>query len=364
MKRLFIWFSVALMVCSCTNDATDDGASNVSNDKKTVESTYCSIAVAKDASGANHSLQRVWAVGDSITVVGPKTNKVYTSTGDIAAKYGTFVETNKYDALKSGSSKEFYAMAYGEFKVDPDIGLCCYSASEGTSVQKYGEQGDPTNLLFATSKDKKEFTFTSILGYLRVPISGDNIVKEIELINNGTTTIAGRYYFAVENPAELVWDREVARKKKIVLDCGEGVQLMDTPTDFYFAIRPLELKNGITLNIKFVDGSVYPYEYNKSLKITQNEVLSMVKFSTSSGTLQKVGVKFSGTTLWLPSFLGTGGLSGYINLGNGESKSLNSVERYNYESDQDHDITFHLRNATDMKMTNLEGITELDLSNF
>ena len=364
MKRFFTLFAIALATFSCTNDTTDDNSGEEVTDVYLIDSVNATISTTKDSSESSKTVQKLWAIGDSIRVVGTNINKGYRFESEIARKSGTFLNSSNYDALEYDFKEIYYGLAHGEFKVDSQIGLCCYSA-EGTTTQKYQDGGECDNLLFATSKDGENFTFSPVLGYLRVPIMGNNIVKSIELINNEDTYISGRYYFAATNPKQLFWDRDGERKMNIVLDCGEGVQLMDTPTDFYFAVKPMDLKNGVTINISFVDGSTYTHTYKKSVTITRNEAVSIGRFSVNSGSMQSIGIKFTGTTFWVPNISGSLSLSGYINLGNGESKILNSIERYIYTDDENtHDITLFVRHADEIKMSNLEGVTELDLSNF
>ena len=365
MKRFFTLFAIALATFSCTNDTTDDNSGEEVTDVYLIDSVYASITTTKDVSEPNKTLQKVWSLYDSIRVASTNINKGYRFESEITRKAGTFLNSSNYDALKYTFDNTYYALAHGEFKVDSQIGLCCYSEVEGTGMQRYLNNGECENLLFSTSKDGKDFTFSPVLGYLRVPITGNNLVKSIELINNDNTYIAGRYYFTATNPKQIFWDRDIERKTSITLDCGDGVQLMDTPTDFYFAIKPMELKSGVTLNITFVDGSTYTHSNKKSVTITRNETHSISRFSVDSGSMQSVGIEFTGTTFWIPSFIGSLSLSGYINLGNGESKILNSIERYIYTDDQDtHSITIYTRNATELNMSDLEGITKLDLSNF
>ena len=364
MKRFFTLFAIALATFSCTNDTTDDNSGEEVTDVYLIDSVNATISTTKDSSESSKTVQKHWAIGDSIRVVGTNINKGYRFESEIARKSGTFLNSSNYDALEYDFKEIYYGLAHGEFKVDSQIGLCCYSA-EGTTTQKYQDSGECDNLLFATSKDGGNFTFSPVLGYLRVPIMGNNIVKSIELINNEDTYISGRYYFAATNPKQLFWDRDGERKMNIVLDCGEGVQLMDTPTDFYFAVKPMVFNKGVIVNITFADGSVYSHSYNKKIEAKRNEAISIGRFSTASGTTQSAVIKFSGTTLWVPTMSGSMALSGYINLGDGESKPLNSIERYNYtDGKATHDITLFVRHADEIKMSNLEGVTELDLSNF
>ena len=364
MKRIFIGLAMAIAVFSCTNDSTADNSAGASSTENEIDSVYASITTTKDVSEPNKTLQKVWSLYDSIRVASTNINKGYIFESEITRKAGTFLNSSNYDALKYTFDNTYYALAHGEFKVDSQIGLCCYSA-EGTTTQKYQDSGECDNLLFATSKDGGNFTFSPVLGYLRVPIMGNNIVKSIELINNEDTYISGRYYCAATNPKQLFWDRDGERKMNIVLDCGEGVQLMDTPTDFYFAVKPMVFNKGVIVNITFADGSVFSHSYNKKIEAKRNEAISIGRFSTASGTTQSAVIKFSGTTLWVPTMSGSMALSGYINLGDGESKPLNSIERYNYtDGKATHDITLFVRHADEIKMSNLEGVTELDLSNF
>lgn len=366
MKRFIVYFLLAFAVCSCTNDTTNDNSPGGVEDVEIVDRIYASINVTKDSSEAEKNLQKLWAVADSVRVVGPNTNKGYLFDEGIAKRSGNFTITTDYDLLEySFANNEYYALARGEFKVDPQIGLCCYSDAEGTCVQRYNSTGENEHLLLATSKDGKKFTFSTVLGFLRVPIMGDKVVKSIELANNEDKYISGRYYFAANDYEQLRWDRNVERKYSIMLDCGEGVQLMNTPTDFYFALQPIELKKGVYLNITFTDGTTYVHNYNKSVKVVQNEALSIGKFNTASGNTQIINIKCYGNTFWVPRLEGSLSLSGFITFGDGESKAINSVERHIYtDGKESHDASFVIRGATTITMKNCEGITRLDLSNF
>lgn len=366
MRRVFLCLLLAFTVVSCAKDTTGGGSSDVGNaPQEESEVISASIDAIKDAVESSKSIQKRWSVGDSLCVVGANTYKWYKFEGEAEKRNGTFVCSETMSPLEF-DFEGFYAIApYAEFEITPFGLLRCYSSSEGTSLQRYSTNLRDNNLLFATSEDGKKFTFKSILGYLRVPLMGNKKVKCIELINNSGVAISGRYYFAVGQPATVLWDSGSERKKSILLDCGEGVQLMSTPTDFYFAIKPMTLTEGVTLNITFTDGSTSIHKTTKSITISPNSIHPIERVSTTNGDTQTISISFTGTTFLVPTIEGLPTLSGFVSFGDGEIRTINSTEKYNYTDDKDsHDISFNLSNATKIHMYSCEDVSVLDLSNF
>ena len=362
MKKTLIGLLVAFAICSCTKDSpTDDDSGKIKENE--IACVTASISAIKDSDGKNETIQKLWTVGSSISVVGPHTNQEYKFDGESAKKSGTFTSSATYTPLAL-ELESYYALAYGEFKADADLGLRCYS-SESTCTQKYSSKSVGSDLLFATSEDGVNYTFSTIVGYLRVPLVGDNVVKSIELINNENVYMSGYYYIEAGNPKQVFLNSNKERKTSIMLDCGDGVQLMEEPTYFYFAIKPMELKKGVTLNVTFADGTSSTHGISKALTIKQNGVLTTSQVSITSGETQILGIKYTGKTFIIPTIVGSKLLSGYINFGDGEHKTLNSIEKYDYtDGETSHDISFSLRNATGVEINGCKGITELDFSNF
>lgn len=367
MKILFLYLLLAFAICSCTKDnTTDNQEGGGGEDIVLVDRVTASIGVIKDTESTKN-LQKLWAVAEGICVVGPNTYKHYQFDGDIEWRNGSFTCVKSEDELPfEYDFEKYYAVTSGgEISVSDKGVLRCYSPIEGTATQKYSANLRDNNPMIATSKDGKSFVFKPVLGYLRVPIMGDLIVKSIELVNNSELFIAGRYYFDMDRPTDVLWDKSVEQKKNIVLDCGDGVQLMDTPTNFYFAIKPMELKKGVTLNITFTDGTSAVQNLQKAITIEPNNIVPTSRFSASSGSTQTFSLKFTGTTFWLPTIEGSNGMSGFIKFGDDTSCPMNTIERYVYtDDDEEHTVSFSVRRATTINIPDCEGITELDLSNF
>ena len=62
----------------------------------------------------------------------------------------------------------------------------------------------------------------------------------------------------------------------ITLDCGEeGVQLTDSPTEFYITMAPTVFEEGITVDITFTDGTMFPKATSKSVVVSRNTIQPM-----------------------------------------------------------------------------------------
>lgn len=125
------------------------------------------------------------------------------------------------------------------------------------SVQKYAKSSfakDYNPALAITtdaSTDNSELRFKNICGLLQINLTGDITVGKITLTcerNNALWgTCVARYRMRTSYPYEEEFksvlfnegeDQAISNTPKniLTLDCGEGVQLSETPTDFYFAV--------------------------------------------------------------------------------------------------------------------------------
>ena len=240
-----------------------------------------------------------------------------------------------------------------------------YSKQPGTNTQTYiPNSSDPSaNLIFGTSEDGANFKFINCLGYLRVSLTGDKSVKSVELINNSGGTIAGMCMVYIDEPTKTGVRQNASAS--ILLDCGEGVQLIDTPTHFFFTVIPTTLAEGITLKVTFTDGTIFPQSTSKEIEIERNTITPMTVIETSDVSYQTVKVLYKGSHFVSPLISGATSLSGYIDWGDGNTSLLNLVTSYDYTDNKEaHNITIKVRNAQNIKFSGIDGIEEIDLSKF
>ena len=364
MKKFALYTLIALAMSSCVQDPTKDILVNIGDEEK----VYATLEPENDRVQMTKSMKMVWTEGDIMYVVGPNTRKKYKFDGKTGDRVGSFTLTNTYTPYSISLDRYYAVASFYSITTMTNNRIRYNSPITGTSVQKYNPNGCSevnNNLVFAESEDGKNFKFKPVLSYLRLSLTGDKIVKSINLINNADKAISGRYHIYIDEPEKVLFQNDYNPLATILLDCGEGVQLSDTPTDFYFAIRPMELSAGITVEVSFTDGTTFVQATSKPITITQNTIQPMTVIKTSGVEYQHLNIKHTGTTFTIPTISGETSLVGYIEFGDGSTSLLNLLTSYDYtDSKTEHTISFKMRNANAVEIKNFEGITEIDLSNF
>lgn len=365
MRKIVIF---SLLLCylglfySCTTDTTEDVLVAIADEE-------CIYVGFEDYDGRvqmDDAHKMVWTANDYIYVFGPNTCKRYKFSGATGDRTGTFKLANTYTPLEYGFDKYYAVCPFGGYKIMTTSGkFRFYSKTPGIGTQAYEPNSGAVaaTMVFATSDDSENFTFKNVLGFLRVSLTGEKSVKSIELTDNSGETIAGSYYFHHTEPEELYWYSN--KSSSILLDCGEGVKLSDKPTDFYFAMMPMVLKGGVTINVTFTDGTIFPQSTSKEISIVRNTIQPMAVINTSDVTYQTVGITYKGTDVLLPVIGGATSLSGYVDWGDGNISILGLVTSYGYLDElSNHRITIKVRNANKIKFNGCYGVEEIDLSQF
>ena len=125
----------------------------------------------------------------------------------------------------------------------------------------------------------------NIFGFIELSLSGDKVIKSIEIKGNNNEVIAGQATVDLQS-LEIKFSDEGG--KSITIDCKDGVQLSETPKRFYFAIAPQNYTKGITINILCQNGERITKSTQKSVNIERNHILPMANLNYTSpvATLQ------------------------------------------------------------------------------
>lgn len=369
MRKSIVCILLAVVVASCSKDTTTDMLVSVADEHK----IYVSFGTDEDRVQLNRKLNMVWTEGDQIYVIGPETQKKYLFDGKTGDRSGTFTCTETLSPLSIELDRYYAVAPYASHSVMTSEGkkrVRLHSLSSGTSTQEYSSESSgavDTNLVFATSDDGKNFTFTSVIGYLRVSLTGEKVVKSIELSNNNTSDyIAGEYFFYIDDPNDVIWVTDNKRTTTILLDCKDGVQLSDTPTDFYFAIVPMTLTKGISINVNFTDGTSFQRSTSNAITISRNTIQPMALLSTSDMVYQVVKVTHSNNTFYMPTITGEAYISaGYVEWGDGVTSLLDALTSYDYiDNKESHTVTIKMRNADKIEFDSCKNISEINFSQF
>lgn len=359
MKRFIFSLLAMVALVSCVNDATDDSVVNIGGE----DCIYARIEKIDSRVQMDNHAQMVWSVDDELHVVGPATHKRYKYNGE-TADGATFVLRQTYTPFEREFDKYYAVSPFGTHSSGEEMYM--YSESPGTRIQSYMPNSSDVemNTVYGTSNDGVNFEFINLLGYLRIPIAGEKVVKSLEITSNAGEIIASKYRFLIENPYEL--ENYQNQSSTILLDCGEGVQLSATPTDFYFAVLPTTMTEGFALTIKFADGISVVQKTINPIEIKRNVISPMAVFDTSDESYQKVKVTHSNNTFNFPTIMGVTTISGYVDWGdNNVSVFDESITNYTYNDNKTtHTVTIKVKNADVIDFFTCEGISELDISKF
>ncbi len=360
MKRILVFACLVVVAAGCVRD-------EVQEPLDAGHKIYARITGDETKVQLNSARKTVWTAGDMITVLGEYVGYNYSKwtfdgqTGDRDGSF-TLASTGIISDFKFGDK---YHSIYGPYDGLNMIDGRLVLFSEVLAAQTYvpDSYGLQANVMYGTSDDGKDFQFSNMLGYLRLNLAGDKAVDRIVLAGNEGETLAGDFYFFTDDFLALHWNGNSSRQ--IVLDCGEGVQLTDEPSYFYFALRPMTFGSGISVEIHFKDGSFYPQTTTKPLTIERNTILPMSEINTGDALWQTVSLYHTGTSIYAPYFSGGTALSGMMVWGDGQTTVLGTVEHHRFiDSQPSHTVQAKVKDADFFSLESCEGVSMIDLSGF
>lgn len=160
------------------------------------------------------------------------------------------------------------------------------------SNQKYIKDSYAVNVapMVSVSEDLGSTLFKNVCGWVKLSIIGNGeTVEKIELTGNNSEGLA----FGSNPPTKInvndlsVYSVGYAAKKLTMTFNNKDDQeesywdtatLSSTPTDFYFAMPPVEFTRGFTVKISCTDGTVMTKSTSKKIEVGRNEVQPMEVF--------------------------------------------------------------------------------------
>ena len=364
MKRAWFIALTALVMGACAQDKTEDIGNGGLKIYASIEQENAEARVQ-----LNDRKQTVWTAGDQI-VTAHKTEGLLLwqfdgNTGDRSGSFSLLgrypVELNTYDI------DNYYALYPKIYNLGSLAGtFVLLSTQSHTSIYSPHSYGLHANAMFGTSEDGQHYKFQNLHGYLRLSLTGERSVRQILLQGNGTADVlAGIYYFNPKNIDEWGWYDNLYPAQ--VIDCGEeGVQLSGTPTDFYYAIPPVSLAQGITVTITFTDGSTYTKMTSKPISIKRNTIQPMAVVNTDQAPTSQVAyITYMSKYITAPRVNPSNVAMGTIDWGDGTVTSVNDLVHYYYYDDEpSHTVTVTVENGAALQLDKCSGVTKIDLSNF
>ena len=363
MKRAFIFALLVTMLTACMQDSITEEGSTSSRPE------YIYATFEEDTRvELNESKKTVWTEGDQIVRIGQDAFDVWTFMGKTGDRSGSFSlwATSGYRFNYDFEGKYYALYSYANF----------YNAgtfSDGApapmyfvrAVQNYkANTYDPeSNIMLGVSDDGSNFKFRNLMGYLRLSLTGDKCVSYITLSGNNNEYLNGVRYVRCDSIDVGSWYADVSYTTTLQCD---GVQLSDTPTEFYFTLAPTLFTNGISVEVHFTDGTMHPISTTKSVNIERNTIQPMATVNTGCDVKwQTIIIKHSGSKATSPRLLGESNLVGMVYWGDGFMSDATLSGSYVYDDGlSEHQITVKSQNATYLYINGCEGISEIDLTNF
>jgi len=371
MKKCYLILVLAAIMTSCTKDntAVDEQPIAFSKDK-----IYASIGENDTRVQLNSELKSVWNAGDEITIIGPKEYSQWSFDGKTGDRVGVFSRVETFDPMLDKVTK-FFA-------IYPGMGNIDYSQTTATnaelitqlrSTQNYvkGTYCPKSNVMFGTSDDGSAYLFKNIVSYLRLSIAGGveepKSVKSIDVLGNNGETLAGRMYINSNDGTASFRADDVTTSDVITLDCGKaGVQLSETPTEFYFVVPALPCYKGITVCVNFTDGTSYMRSTTRSINFRPNYIHPMAVFSVDEEVdWQCAYITHHGVRAAVPQVYGSAAVSGCVIWGDDNVTMIGEEGDYRYQDGKDeHTITVQVAGAHKLELKHCTGVSHIDLSNF
>lgn len=363
MRRYIVLALLATMFAGCVQDAVQDLAVEVGAEK-----IYASIEPCDNRVQLNSQKQTVWNAGDKVTTYAPDGMiQVCTFDGNTGDRSGSFTVTKTYTSSTNTNGKylamyssDCESLILGHYS---DGSLALFTTLPPTQNFISGSYASHSNVMVGESSNGTNYVFKNVLGYLRLSLTGSRKVSNIVLSSNDNSSIIGMIAFNAINPS--VWQFYDLMSSSITLNCGDGVQLSETPTEFYFALPPVTFVEGFNVEVNFTDGSQFIQRTSQEVAITRNTIQPMDTFKTDvdDSEYQRIYIYHTGTEVAAP--LMTVGGNASIDWGDGNVSLLNQFTSYTYtDGAPSHVITIKALGAENLTMPSMKGVTKIDLSNF
>lgn len=371
MRRLFIFALLAIVVSACTKTEIDAERPTAVEE----EVIYATIEDGEQTRvELNANKQTVWTKGDQIVRYGTNIYDVWTFNGKTGDRSGSF---KYYGEWSQKPNYNFNGKYYAFYPYSNYVGWSTFSNDGSVAAffnvpvtQNYHYMSyDPnSNAMLGIGRNETDFRFKNLMGYLRISLTGDKRVKSITLEGNNDEVLSGLRYISLENIELSNWHRDESYSK--VINCGNGVQLTDEPTQFYFSLVPVVFKKGLNITISFTDGTTYVKSTSARVDIARNTIQPMTTIDTNAEVeWQTATLKHSGERIYAPYVLNASSSYlrfGYIYWGDNVITALKDVmEYYTYDDGKSsHTVTIETQNATQLYLSSCAGISEIDLTNF
>ena len=281
MKKLLLFVFAALAFAACTQNDIEELSANRQDVPETLTVGF-EGADDDTRIQLNETQKTVWTKDDLVSVFyRSNANQKWQYQGETGERVGNLRRVADATATET-MHRTVVVYPYNEnYYINPET----YNIDATLpSVQHYAEDsyGVGDNLMVSQS-EFTQFTLKNVCGWLKIQLTGNGErVTSLTLKGNNDEQLAGLIYVdtttaestlasemgsADDNNAggNLVFDDSIITE--LTLDCGEGVELGEKATAFYFAVPPQTFENGVTVEVKC--------ESYEPMTLTTTEVLTI-----------------------------------------------------------------------------------------
>ncbi len=193
-----------------------------------------------------------WRDSDEVSVFYNNSGNSLWEIDEIDEGVGTFVEQR---VVEGAEELDCVVVAY---PYSDDYAVVAAEQNLYVTIPAIQSNTDIHRLLIA-SGEGDEFTLKNVCGRLNLKVTGEKKVVKMTLRSDDDVQIAGRVAINyVDYTLSLITDGSLTEEqcvREVTLDLGDGVQLSDTPTDFYFVIAQQTLPSSMTVTLTYDDGT-------------------------------------------------------------------------------------------------------------
>ena len=284
---------VAITFASCTTAGCDDIVPQHVGEAIPLEQLYLEFDCSDLSRVELREGRSVWSEGDCVSVYNfSNVNQRWMFDGQSGDRFGSF---SPVDTGGEGRATEYLVVLYpysSNYWLNSRNGNVDVMFAE---VQHYKEDsfgvGSSIMVAMGDANDALEgLKLRNVCGWLRLHLVGsDKSVASIRLWGNDGEQLAGRAYLnaayatlqLVSQPqlgeggdvgGTLIFPGDIV--EVVTLECG-GVELGVEAKSFYFALPPISLAKGFTVEICCADGTTMTRSTTKRIDIVRNHIHPM-----------------------------------------------------------------------------------------
>lgn len=319
MKKLLLLLSAILLLTGCEKEAIPDQDDILDIEKDTPESIYATVEDIEDEVELEYAEDAesdvvpetrafviddedvAWQKEDAISYFTDTRHLKYTYTGKDGQEFALTRAVSMSD-LAEGTFAVFPYSKKNDYMRETQILyakgrlLVTYPDWQEYAPDSFGID-DNVMVAYSSKQNEKNLHFKNASAYLVVNLYGEGTkVRYIKLSSyNDREGLAGPAIITVYNEPISVFNEknftvDVAEGSptEVTLNCGrEGVALSEDenkPTEFWFSLPPVTLKDGVEITVTDTEGRVYHHDYKLPVYLEAGYIsnLKTIKFEETA----------------------------------------------------------------------------------